>query len=268
MVNLGPFYEFFTSDCVYLSGCLTAFNFEKWTMHFIWLWKVIYILYIYIYIFFFLRRIYNYILYRSFLGYFSSESTMFTSLPPRRLRWSAGVAGRSSSNRVPAPHSGMSLLVLPKGVGVRVALPGQRQICGSSFSKRKSKKSSARISWCQWPRALEGRPLWGRAVYTASYGARFSSVPSGDQSSNPASVPGCSGLQRALLSVSSALRGSLEQLDRPSPAGPPLQGTELAALSIPEASLERLVPLVGHLALWEPLPCVSHWVLLEQTLVL
>ncbi len=26
-----------------------------------------------------------------------------------------------------------------------------------------------------------------------------------------------------------------------------------------------LVPLVGHLALWEPLPSVSHWVLLEQT---
>ncbi len=64
------------------------------------------------------------------------------------------------------------------------------------------------------------------------------------------------------------LRGSLEQLDRPSLAGPPLQGTELAALSIPEASLEILVPLVGHLALWEPLPSVSHWVLLEQTLVL
>ncbi len=83
---------------------------------------------------------YNYILYmvcRSLLGYFSSESTMFTSLPPRRLRWSVGAAGRSSPNRVPAPHSGISLLVLPKGVRVRVALPGQRQICGSSFSKEK-----------------------------------------------------------------------------------------------------------------------------------
>ncbi len=44
------------------------------------------------------------------------------------------------------------------------------------------------------------------------------------------------------------LRRSLEQLDRPSPAGPPHQGTKLAALSIPEASFERLVPLVGHLA--------------------
>ncbi len=72
------------------------------------------------------------------MGYFSSESIMFTSLPPRRLRWSAGAAGRNSPNRVPAPHSGMPLLVLPKGVGVRVALLGKIQICGSSFSKEKN----------------------------------------------------------------------------------------------------------------------------------
>ncbi len=63
------------------------------------------------------------------------------------------------------------------------------------------------------------------------------------------------------LRGSPPLQGSLEQLDRLSPAGPPLQGTELAALSTPEASLKRLVPLVGHVAVWEPLPNVSHWVL-------
>ncbi len=39
-------------------------------------------------------------------------------------------------------------------------------------------------------RTYEGRPLWGRAVYTALHGARLSSVPSGDQSANPASVQG------------------------------------------------------------------------------
>ncbi len=110
---------------------------------------------------------------------------------------------------------------------------------------------------------LEGRPLWGRAVYTALHGARLSSVPSGDQSANPASVLGHSGLQRALLSVTSAqkcsgdgrlapFRGSLEQQYRPSPAGPPFQGTELPALSTPEASLKRLVPLVGHPAAGSP----------------
>ncbi len=52
----------------------------------------------------------------------------------------------------------------------------------------------------------------------------------------------------AELRVSPPLWGSLEQLERPPPAGPPLQGTELAALSTPEASLERLVPQVDYLA--------------------
>ncbi len=42
-------------------------------------------------------------------------------------------------------------------------------------------------------------------------------------------------------------RGSLEQLEWPSPAGPPLQGTELAALSTLEASFRRLVPLTEGL---------------------
>ncbi len=59
-----------------------------------------------------------------------------------------------------------------------------------------------------WPRTYEGRPLWGRAGYTALHGAHLSSVPSGDQSANPASVPGRSGFQRALLSVSSARKRS------------------------------------------------------------
>ncbi len=320
---------------------------------------------------------------------------------------------------------GMSLLVLAR-IGVRVTGPGRRRICGSIVFGQ-----NALMPMVQ---GLEGRPLWGRAVYTALHGARLSSVPSGDQSANPASVLGHSGLQRAVLSVSSAqkcsgdgrlatpsgvsraarsavpcrssvpghrasrskytrgqsqetgsrskssggvgalakrvllgpawadsgslvflrddaglrtvvsnrrllrqswcyspglmragpsgeerctphytvlvspqcpqeisrltlpvfqgaavsserfsqslplrnvaelggsppLRGSLEQLGRPSPAGPPLQGTELAALSTPEASLKRLVPLVGHPAAWEPLPSVSHWDLPEQTLV-
>ncbi len=114
--------------------------------------------------------------YKSLLGYFSSESTMFTSLPPRRLRWSAWAAGRSSPNCVPAPYS------------------------GNVTSRTRQNRSQSD--------GLEGRPLWGRAVYTALHGARLSSVPSGDQSANPASVLGHSGLQRALLSVSSAQKCS------------------------------------------------------------
>ncbi len=72
----------------------------------------------------------------------------------------------------------------------------------------------------------------------------------------------------AELRDSLPFQGDLEQLDRPSPAEPPLQGTEPATPSSPEVSLERLVPLVGHLVVWEPLPSVSHWDLSEQTLVL
>ncbi len=111
------------------------------------------------------------------------------------------------------------------------------------------------------PRTYEGRPLWGRAVYTALHGARLSSVPSGDQSANPAVFQGAAVSSEhfsqslpprnvAELGGSPPLRGSLEQLDRPSPAGPPFQGTELAALSTPETSLERLVPLVDYSAAW------------------
>ncbi len=107
---------------------------------------------------------------------------------------------------------------------------------------------------------------------TALHVVRLSSAPSRDCSANPASVPGCNGLQRVFLSVFSTRKcsgaenlatpsGSLEQLVRPSPAGPPLQGTKLAAPSTPEVSLERLVPLVDYLAAWKLLPNVSHWVL-------
>ncbi|KAL0173005.1 hypothetical protein M9458_033316, partial [Cirrhinus mrigala] len=56
-------------------------------------------------------------------------------------------------------------------------------------------------------------------------------------------------------------RGSLGPLVQVLPAGLPLQDTVLAAHITPEASLERLVPLVDHLAAWKLLPNVSAWVL-------
>ncbi len=57
----------------------------------------------------------------------------------------------------------------------------------------------------------------GKSGVHASHGARLSSVPLGDRSANPASVPGRSGLQRALLSVSSAHKCSRAgRLDTPS----------------------------------------------------
>ncbi len=57
------------------------------------------------------------------------------------------------------------------------------------------------------------------------------------------------------------LQGSPEQLHRWLPAGPPCQGIDLAAPNTPEASLERLAPLVDYLAAWKLLPNVSRWVL-------
>ncbi len=89
-------------------------------------------------------------------------------------------------------------------------------------------------------RTYEGRPLWGRAVYTALHGARLSSVPSGDQSANPASVPGRSGLQRAFLSVSSAQKCSRSKYTRD-------QSRETGSLSRLFGSVELL-------------PNVSRWV--------
>ncbi len=65
----------------------------------------------------------------------------------------------------------------------------------------------------------------------------------------------------AELRASPRLQGSPEQLHRWLPAGPPCQGIDLAAPNTPEASLERLAPLVDYLAAWKLLPNVSRWVL-------
>ncbi len=147
--------------------------------------------------------------------------------------------------------------------------------------------ASVKRSWHKDVRTSEGKPLWGRAVYTSAYGAHLSSVPRRDRlvpvshrcpqdvislTLPPPVLQGraissecISELQPGNVTV---LRGSLatprrflEQLDRPSLAGPPLQGTKLAALNTPEASLERLVALVHHLAAWKLLSNVPHWVL-------
>ncbi len=65
----------------------------------------------------------------------------------------------------------------------------------------------------------------------------------------------------AELRASPRLQGSPEQLHRWLPAGPPCQGIDLEAPNTPEASLERLAPLVDYLAAWKLLPNVSRWVL-------
>ncbi len=106
-----------------------------------------------------------------------------------------GLLGRAAPIVFQLLIRGMSLLVL-----ARIGRSGRRRIWGPIVFSQ-----NALMPMVQ---GLEGRPLWGRAVYTALHGARLSSVPSGDQSTNPASVPWRSGLQRALLSVSSAQKCS------------------------------------------------------------
>ncbi len=232
--------------------------------------KVRYILFIHIYIYIYCREIYTiiYCIWHTRASWDASQ--VRAQCLPLFLQggWGGqlGLLGGAAPIVFQLLIRGMSLLVLAR-IGVRVTRPGRRRICGSIVFGQNALMQG-----------LEGRPLWGRAVYTALHGARLSSVPSGDQSANPASVQGAAVSSErfsqslpprnvAELGSSPPLRGSLEQLDRPSPAGPPFQGTELAALSTPEASLKRLVPLVSHLAVWEPLPSVSYWDLPEQTLV-
>ncbi len=70
------------------------------------------------------------------------------------------------------------------------------------------------------PRTYEGRPLWGRAVYTALHGARLSSVPSGDQSANPASVQGAA-VSSERFSQSLPPRNVAELGGSPPPSGVP-----------------------------------------------
>ncbi len=48
-----------------------------------------------------------------------------------------------------------------------------------------NKKALAKWSWCYRPRTSEGMALWGRVLHTSAYGARLSSVPSGDRSVSP-----------------------------------------------------------------------------------
>ncbi len=110
-----------------------------------------------------------------------SESALIcSSFSPRRFG-QLGLLGGAAPIVFQLLIRGMSLLVLAR-IGVRVTLPGRRRICGSIVFGQ-----NALMPMVQ---GLEGRPLWGRAVYTALHGARLSSVPSGDQSANPASVPG------------------------------------------------------------------------------
>ncbi len=137
----------------------------------------------------------------------------------------AGAAGRSSPNRVPAPY----------------------------FN--------------------EGRPLWGRTAYTRYSSVRLSSVPSGDRSANPATYV-CFGTQRSPASTSQSFarkRCGAEMLATPSGVSRAASSAFSCRCAVPGYQTGRSdytrgqSPETGslsrHLAVWEPLPSVSHRVL-------
>ncbi len=135
---------------------------------------------------------------------------------------------------------------------VRVALPGQRQICGSSVSKIKGNSL-----WLECPDA-NGPGLLRAGTSGEERCTPHHTVPVSPQCSQEISLLTLPVFQgAALLSVSSTQKCSgAGRLANPS-------GVFRAARSA-ISCLERLVPLVSHLAVWEPLPSVSHWVLPER----
>ncbi len=170
-------------------------------MHFIRLWKLDIYLYIYIYIYIVEKYIQLYIVYdiQEPLGMLLKwEHNVYLSSSKEVEVVSLGCWAEKPQLCSSSLFGECHFSVLAR-IGVRVTRPGRRRICGSIVFGQNALMQG-----------LEGRPLWGRAVYTALHGARLSSVPSGDQSANPASVLGHSGLQRALLSLSSAQKCSGE----------------------------------------------------------
>ncbi|KAI2647585.1 Protein P [Labeo rohita] len=144
--------------------------------------------------------------------------------------------------------------------------PGRSPICGSCFSL-----GGPRPSGPDGAGPLRVAPSGSSGVHRIIR-CPAPPVPSGGCLAHPAGDSGRSSLRRAFPSVSSGqrrsraggsppLRGSQGPLDQVLPAGQPLQDTGLATRVTPEASLERLVPLVDHLAAWKLLPNVSAWVL-------
>ncbi|KAI2662293.1 Transposon Ty3-G Gag-Pol polyprotein [Labeo rohita] len=195
-----------------------------------------------------------------------------SSLAVRWLMWLLGV---SSHNRVPAPRTvRFKSLVLPRpGAETRGTLDRgalrRGPTCGSCFRRRGPRPKSGPDANSGPPRVAPAGGGWVLPHYTVpisprcprgvslTFLPRLQNTAASDERMPWVFPPGLV----AEPGRSSPPRGSLEQLVRQSPAGPPLQVSELAVQSTPEASLERLVPLVDYLAAWKLLPNVSAWVL-------
>ncbi|KAI2657538.1 Transposon Ty3-G Gag-Pol polyprotein [Labeo rohita] len=167
----------------------------------------------------------------------------------------AGLLRRSSPSRLPAPRTGklrnrawpLALLpiesewsnalveeVLDQAVLTGRDRRGQPHLGGKRVAPQYSVSGSPP---CPREIALPTLPVFQGAAVSSEHPPQF--FP-------PGNVAG--------LGSSPPPRGVL-------PAGQPFQDTVPAAPLTPEASLERLVPLVDHLAAWKLLPNVSAWVL-------
>ncbi|KAI2668522.1 Transposon Tf2-11 polyprotein [Labeo rohita] len=188
------------------------------------------------------------------------EAPKFQRFLPRRLP-AHGAAGREQ----PWPSTSSSHRETQKQSVATRTPPQRERVVKRSRSRASQAKPDLRVVLqSKKSGEAEGSPIRGEAGRTALFGetvlptlpvlqgAAVSSEHT-PQSFPPGDV--------AELGSSPPLRGSLGPLVQVLPAGEPLQDTVQAAHTTPEASLERLVPLVDHLATWKVLPNVSAWVL-------
>ncbi|KAL0147482.1 hypothetical protein M9458_057222 [Cirrhinus mrigala] len=155
----------------------------------------------------------------------AQKQSVATRTPPHRER-----VVKRSSRRGPRPSG-------PDGSGPPGAAPSGGKRVAPQYSVSGSPPCPREI-------ALPTLPVFQGAAVSSEHPPQF--FPPGNVAGQGSSPPP---------------RGSLGPLVQVLPAGKPLQDTVPAAHVTPEASLERLVPLVDHLAAWKLLPNVSAWVL-------
>ncbi|KAI2661633.1 Transposon Ty3-G Gag-Pol polyprotein [Labeo rohita] len=195
------------------------------------------------------------------------QAAAFQRFLPRRHP-----ARGAAATEQPQPSTSSSYREAQKQSVATRTPPHRERVVKRSRSRTSQAKPDLRVV-LQSKRSSTKRPIWGETGSTAVFGVRVPPVPPGEialptlpvfqgaavSSEHPPQFfpPG----NVAGLGSSPPPAGSLGPLVQVLPAGQPFQDTVPAAPLTPEASLERLVPLVDHLAAWKLLPNVSAWVL-------
>ncbi|KAI2663175.1 Transposon Ty3-G Gag-Pol polyprotein [Labeo rohita] len=195
------------------------------------------------------------------------QAAAFQRFLPRRHP-----ARGAAATEQPQPSTSSSYREAQKQSVATRTPPHREQVVKRSRSRTSQAKPDLRVV-LQSKRSSTKRPIWGETGSTAVFGVRvpppcpreiaLPTLPvfqgAAVSSEHPPQFfpPG----NVAGLGSSPPPRGSLGPLVQVLPAGQPFQDTVPAAPLTPEASLERLVPLVDHLAAWKLLPNVSAWVL-------